>query len=85
MKNTGQNADKDLDYYCTFGNIPMRHYKYLKETLKRFWKRMCQYSYSNRVGDVSLFYKEKLIRGCWNWNKKITDKDIKYKCQYHKY
>jgi len=79
-----QNDDKDLDYHANFGNMRIRYYKYKEETLKQFWKRVCQYSRHNSIGDVSMFYREKLIRSCWNWNYKITDKG-NYRCQYHKY
>ena len=79
-----QNVDKDLEYYCRFGNRTEVHYKYKTETLQHFWKRMCQFSFSDSIGDVSLFYKGKLSRSCWNWNKKVYPKRIGG-CKYNKY
>ena len=73
------------DYFIVFGNSEIA-WNVSKEELKEYWVRAVKCSASTRsFGDVTLFYRSKLIRAVNNFNIRLLDKGTQFKCQYKKY
>jgi hypothetical protein len=72
------------DYLILFGNRE-EGWNCTYDELKEFWIKAVKMSASIRVGDVSLYYKGKLIRGVNNFNRRILDKSDNFICKYYKH
>lgn len=96
------NIEQSKGYAVLFGNSERGwHLDNSGKSLQLFWKHAVQMSYSDRVGDVTLFYNGKAIRSVWNArtcllynrtiakNKAIKDyykgRHIPYPIVYNKY
>ena len=71
-------------YLILFGNQEA-DWECTKEELKSYWTKAIRCSKYKLYGDITLLYKGKIIRACHNLEKKITEKNVQYKCQYNKY
>lgn len=80
-----KSSKRHKDYFIVFGNAS-HGWNCDKNELKEYWKKAVKCSANSRYyGDVSLFYKNKIIRAVNNFNIRLLDKKAKYKCQYKKY
>ncbi len=72
------------DYLILFGNRN-EGWNVTKEELPFYWKLAVKSSSHVSYGDVTLLYKNKLIRTVNNFNNRLLDKSATYKCIYKKY
>lgn len=72
------------DYMIVFGNRE-EGWNCSKEELSLMWSKAIRCSKYRYYGDLTLFYKSKLIRGLHNAIEKLLDKNIQYPCFYNIY